>query len=78
MSLPYLRARACTHGIFLVGIVGDTHWLDPDNGAKLTFDDVMGRLRLRASELEFKHRNQGVEAIRVVSLDFRTPVRRPK
>lgn len=72
----YLRARDCTHGVFLLGIAEDRSWRDPHTQAMLTFNQVIERLRQRALELELAHRDRAVESIKVVGIDFRTPLRR--
>jgi len=69
----YLRAPGCTHGIFVVGIADTGHSMTSGTGERLTFDHVIDRLQERARELEQQWANQGVEAIKVVGIDFRTP-----
>jgi hypothetical protein len=65
----YLKAHNSRYGMYILGYDGrKKHWED-DSGNKLTFEEVVSLLSERALELT-KARN-GLEEVRVVSIDFR-------
>jgi hypothetical protein len=69
----YLRAHNSRCGVYFLATDGrKQHWETPD-GRRLTFAELVNVLRTRAAQIETE--NPGVDAVRVVAIDFRVPGR---
>ncbi len=68
----YLRSDDCRHGVYLLGMIGQKrHWEYPTPKTRLSFAQVLDLIRRRAEELVTKSNH--VQAVEIVSVDFRPP-----
>jgi hypothetical protein len=73
----YLRAHNVRFGIYLLGTIGNQqHWLNPCDGRRMVFVEVLTLLQERANEIVSSRRD--IEEIVVVGIDFRDPRGRSK
>lgn len=70
----YLRAHDSRHGVYFLATDGRKKQWEGRGGIRLTFEDVTAKLKALASEIEAE--NPGVDAVRVVTIDFRPPSKR--
>lgn len=67
----YLRAAESRFGIFLIGQVGPKRWREPGKGGYLGLEELRALLQRRANELVGDRWD--VDAVEIVSIDFRLP-----
>jgi hypothetical protein len=69
----YLRPANVRHGIYVLGNTAPKrHWEEPGTKQKLNFEQLVERIQGRAAELQTELR-EGVDAIKVIGIDFSDP-----